>query len=180
MKLKKSYELNSDVSFANDDYPPDDFVTKRMNNAEAVQKLIDLATKYNTVYVNGTVGQELTEALINSTINFSSGNKARAERNKNRVPYDYYAFDCSGMVKALFLWEWEGDNYVYNGNEDINESGLWKLCAEDGNSTKFTSYDSILPGEFLYIENKHCGIYIGAAMQWNVRLIGTAGHKSQG
>ena len=56
MKLKKLYALCiAVVSFANDDYPPADFTTKRMNNAAAVQKLVDLATKYNTVYVNGTV-----------------------------------------------------------------------------------------------------------------------------
>lgn len=159
------------VSFA-EDSPPADFVTKRMNNKVAVQKLIDLATKYNTVYVNGTVGQKLTNDLINTTINNSDGNGIRAARNRNRVPYNYYAFDCSGMVKALFLWNWQGDSYEYNGNEEVNESGLWALCDKNANNTKFTSYDSILPGEFLY-KNGHCGIYIGGgyavecARQWN-------------
>ena len=31
------------------EYPPSDFTTPRMNNAEAVEKLVELATKYNTV-----------------------------------------------------------------------------------------------------------------------------------
>ncbi len=174
MKLKKLYALciavvllccsfPPVVSFANDDYPPADFTTKRMNNVAAVQKLVDLATKYNTVYVNGTVGQKLTNDLINKTINYTEGNQYRAARNKLRVPYNYYAFDCSGMVKALFLWAWEGDYYVYNGNEEKNESGLWDLCEQydhDTQFTRFASYDSILPGEFLY-KSGHCGIYIG-------------------
>ena len=89
------------------EYPPSDFTTPRMNNAEAVEKLVELATKYNTVYVNGTVGQPLSCDLIENTINSTSGNTDRAERNKKRVPYNYYAFDCSGMVKTLFLWEWD-------------------------------------------------------------------------
>ena len=63
---------------------PPDFTTPRMNNAEAVEKLVELATKYNTVYVNGTVGQPLSCDLIENTINSTSGdgNKDRAERNK--------------------------------------------------------------------------------------------------
>ena len=38
-----------------------------MNNAEAVEKLLELATKYNTVYVNGTVGQALTNHILENT-----------------------------------------------------------------------------------------------------------------
>ena len=79
------------------EYPPSDFTTPRMNNAEAVEKLVELATKYNTVYVNGTVGQ-----------------------------------------------------YNYNENEVVNQSGLWELCPKASRSNIFTSYDSIMPGEFLY------------------------------
>ena len=139
---------------------PPDFTTPRMNNAEAVEKLVELATKYNTVYVNGTVGQPLSCDLIESTINITSGNEKRAERNKKRVPYNYYAFDCSGMVKALFLWNWNNGEYDYNENEEVNESGLWQLCPEASRSNTFASYDSIKPGEFLY-KSGHCGMYIG-------------------
>ena len=102
MKLKKLYAFGIAVillclifapvvSFADDAYPPADFVTKRMNNKVAVQKLIDLVTKYNTVYVNGTVGQKLSDDLIDRTINHTTGNTDRADRNKKRVPYNYYA-----------------------------------------------------------------------------------------
>ena len=143
------------------EYPPPDFTTPRMNNAEAVEKLVELATKYNTVYVNGTVGQPLSCDLIENTINSTSGNTDRAEQNKKRVPYNYYAFDCSGMVKALFLWEWDNGEYKYNENEEVNQSGLWELCPKASRSNIFTSYDSIMPGEFLYIEDEHCGMYIG-------------------
>ena len=61
----------------------------------------------------------------------------------------------------MFLWEWDNGEYNYNENEEVNQSGLWELCPEASRSNIFTSYDSIMPGEFLYIEDEHCGIYIG-------------------
>ena len=139
-------------------YTAADFQTVRMNNKEAVEKLIELATVYNTKYVNGTVGQKLTDGLIDSTSNNSGGNESRADKNKKRVPYNYYAFDCCGMVKALFLWGWDSGKYQYNGNEDVDQSALWEMC--DNQSYSFTSKESIKPGEFLY-RSGHCGIYIG-------------------
>lgn len=54
------------------------------------------------------------------------------------------------MVKALFLWEWDNGEYNYNENEVVNQSGLWELCPKASRSNIFTSYDSIMPGEFLY------------------------------
>lgn len=144
------------ASSAND-YPPEDFNTKRMNNVEAVEKAIELATAYNTVYVNGTVGQKLTNGLITDTLHWSEGNETREKKVRALVKNNYYAFDCSGMVKALLLWQWEGDFYKYNGNEEVNQAGLLDLCTEKG---AVTDCDMILPGEFLY-KDGHCGIYIG-------------------
>ncbi len=168
MKTKKTFVIivlaillcHTFVPFSShaEDYPPADFTTKRMNNDEAVRKMIDLALGYNTVYVNGTVGQQLSDDLIEYTYNKSDGNKDRANENKALVPYHYYAFDCSGIVKALLLWEWDGDNYNYNPNEDVNQDTLRDLCTST--STSFVSYDAIMPGEFLY-KAGHCGIYIG-------------------
>lgn len=44
---------------------------KRMNNTELVRRALNLASGYKTTYVNGTVGQLLTDSLI--TANLSNG-----------------------------------------------------------------------------------------------------------
>ncbi|WP_320982421.1 hypothetical protein, partial [Parabacteroides goldsteinii] len=149
--------LSLPLASSADNAPPADFYTKRMNNIEAAEKAIELATAYNTIYVNGTVGQKLTDELITDRLYLSDGNVRRENMVRELVKYHYYAFDCSGMVKALLLWQWEGDFYKYNGNEEVNQAGLLDLCTEEG---AVTDCDEILPGEFLYKEG-HCGIYIG-------------------
>ena len=99
--------LSLPLASSADNAPPADFYTKRMNNIEAAEKAIELATAYNTIYVNGTVGQKLTDELITDRLYLSDGNVRRENMVRELVKYHYYAFDCSGMVKALLLWQWE-------------------------------------------------------------------------
>ena len=146
--------------------------TKIMTNAEAVERLLDVLS-YRTVYVNATFGHTLDDALSNSSIMASRENESRRTYYEERNDYGYFGFDCSGFIKSVLLWNWKGDygakyggaDYIYDavdeqGNkynsQDINQDGFISIC-EDVD----TNFSNILPGEFLYIQNKHCGIYIG-------------------
>lgn len=50
---------------------------KRMTNAEAVERLLDVCLGYRTVYVNGTFGHTLEDVLERPSIIDSDNNKKR-------------------------------------------------------------------------------------------------------
>lgn len=135
-----------------------------MTNKEFVQKAIDAAVNYKTVYANGMFGSLIEENII--------AQKARqlpswytAERQANLrklIGKGYFGFDCVCFVKGI-LWGWNGDTsknyggakYESNGVPDLTESQMMSKCTEA--STDFTKIE---PGEFLWIPG-HCGIYVG-------------------
>lgn len=53
---------------------------KRMTNAEAVERLLDVCLGYRTVYVNATFGHTLEKALSRSDIMASGDNNTRKDR----------------------------------------------------------------------------------------------------
>ena len=73
-----------------------------------------------------------------------------------------FAFDCCGLVKGC-IWNFTGDvtkiyggaSYESNGLKDVNEKGLFDLCANISDDMT-----NIIPGEFLYMPG-HCGVYLG-------------------
>lgn len=135
-----------------------------MKNNVFVEKAIDIAKNYKTVYANGIFGSLLSRDIIAQKAkqlpNWYTG--TRQTMLYELVDKGYYGFDCVCFIKAI-LWGWSGDCsriyggaiYESNGVPDITEDTMLKVCSNI--STDFTQ---IVPGEFLWISG-HCGIYIG-------------------
>lgn len=135
-----------------------------MTNKEFVQKAIDAAKNYKTVYANGVFGSVIAEDIIEQ----KSRQLPRwytAERQANLrklIGKGYFGFDCVCFVKGI-LWGWNGDQsenyggakYESNGVPDITENSMISKCS--GISNDFTRIE---PGEFLWFDG-HCGIYVG-------------------
>lgn len=134
-----------------------------MDNKEYVSLLTNIA-KMKTYYIKGGFGHVLKASNKKRLIDQYKYNKDRADKI-NALDPSTFAFDCCGLVKAS-LWGFTGDSkktyggavYKANGLDDVNESGLLKLCSDVKEN-----FDNLIPGEFLWTNkpNGHCGIYAG-------------------
>ena len=134
-----------------------------MTNKEFVRELERIAS-LKTFYIKGGFGLTLNAKGKKRAIESYKENAARADRI-NALDNDTFGFDCCGLIKG-FIWGFIGDPkkvyggavYKANGLNDVNESGLLKLCKEVSEN-----FDNLIPGEFLYTNkpNGHCGIYAG-------------------
>lgn len=161
-----------------------------MNNKELVQKAIDAAKNYKTIYANGMFGSPVTESIIAQKARQLPNwyTKDRQANLRALIDKGYYGFDCICFVKAL-LWGWCGDStksyggagYESNGVPDIGESEMLGKCI--GVTTDFTQIEV---GEYLYIDG-HCGLYAGDGLaiectsRWNngvqITAVGNMGEK---
>ena len=138
-----------------------------MTAAELVQRAIDVAKNYKTIYMYAAFGFQVTDATIKdkSTQNlngwYTSTRIAMLNAVANQKP-PVWGFDCVNLYKAL-LWGWTGDEskerggakFASNGVPDTNANGLFGKCTE-----KSADFSRIVPGEALWIEG-HFGLYIG-------------------
>ena len=135
-----------------------------MNSQEFISKLQSIAANYKTVYMWGTFGAPVSEALIvQKTKQYPSWYTAsRQALFRSLVGKGYFAFDCVNVIKAV-LWGWNGDagksyggaTYASNGVPDVSADGMIALCKDV--STNFTG---IIPGEAVWMTG-HIGVYIG-------------------
>lgn len=135
-----------------------------MNNKELVEKAINAAKNYKTVYANGMFGSPLSEEIIAQKTrqlpNWYTSNRQASLRSL--IGEGYFGFDCICFIKAL-LWGWNGDTsktyggaaYQSNGVPDIDEATMLNKC-----SSVRTDFGGIMPGEYLWTQG-HCGIYVG-------------------
>lgn len=131
-----------------------------MTNLEFLEKL-EKAAACKTLYVKGGFGLTLNAKGKERAINSYKYNAARADKI-NAMPNDSFGFDCCGLVKGVY-WGFDGDPkkvyggavYKSGGLDDVNESGLLKLC-----NKRSKDMNNILPGDLLYMKG-HCGIYKG-------------------
>ena len=131
-----------------------------MNNTEFCDKLINI-TKLKTLYCRGCFGTVLTDKGKENTIGLNDYNK-KHKKEILAASSDTFAFDCSGLIKAVF-WGFSGNkNMIYGGAvyndgdmRDLNAAALIEHCYDVS-----TDMDFIEPGELLYMTN-HCGVYIG-------------------
>lgn len=131
-----------------------------MTNKDFVLLLENIA-KMKTYYIKGGFGHVLKASNKKRLIDQYKYNKDRADKI-NALDPGTFAFDCCGLVKGA-LWGFTGDRvktyggavYKANGLDDVNESGLLKLCK---NVTTDLSKKEV--GYFLYMSG-HCGIYAG-------------------
>ena len=128
---------------------------------KAFVRLLENISKMKTYYIKGGFGLVLNASGKKRAINQYKYNADRADKINALDPHTF-AFDCCGVVKGC-IWGFTGDSkktyggavYKANGLDDVNESGLLKLCKDVSTDMK-----NITPGELLYMSG-HCGIYAG-------------------
>lgn len=134
-----------------------------MKASEFVEKLIDIAKNYKTLYVMGCFGAPMTTANKNRYCNNHEYN-TQAARTKHikAASADTFGFDCVNLIKGV-LWGWNGDTkktyggakYAVNGVPDIGADTMITKCSDIS-----TNFSKIEVGEAVWTTG-HIGIYIG-------------------
>lgn len=145
----------------------------KMKAQTLVDKAVDIAKNYKTLYVMGCFGAPMTAANKTRYINNGAANNynAKADRKAmiNAATADTFGFDCVNLIKGI-LWGWCGDaSKRYGGATypsaamfaagacpDVGADGMIAKCT--GVST--TGWASMVPGEAVWMSG-HIGIYIG-------------------
>ena len=139
----------------------------KMKAQDLIDKAVDIAKNYKTLYVMGCFGAPLTGGNVTRYCNNHSYNKAAArtamiKAAANQSP-PVYGFDCCNLIKGI-LWGWRGDPaktyggaaYASNGVPDHGADTMIKDCTE----VSATGWAAMLPGEAVWCSG-HIGIYIG-------------------
>jgi hypothetical protein len=138
-----------------------------MKSKVLVEKAVDIAKSYKTLYVMGCFGAPMTTAAKTRYINngASGGYNARAARKAmiNAATADTFGFDCVGLIKGI-LWGWAGDKsktyggaaYASNSVPDVSADGMIAKCSK----VSTTGWDTMTPGEVVWMSG-HIGIYMG-------------------
>lgn len=135
-----------------------------MTSQEFVDKLVDIATNYKTLYVYGCFGAPLNKKNKARYKNNNDYNRdATRQAMIDKASTDTFGFDCVCLIKGV-LWGWNGNKnktyggatYLSNCVPDIGaDSMMNRYCAES--STDFTT---IKVGEAVWMQG-HIGVYIG-------------------
>lgn len=165
-----------------------------MKASVLVNKVVDIANHYKTLYVMGCFGAPLNSANVdrwctNHAYNKQSSRTAMIRGVANKTPR-VFGFDCVNLIKGV-LWGWSGDpnkayggaTYGSNGVPDINADSMIVKCS--GVST--TKWNTLIPGEALWLPG-HIGVYIGNGLavectpSWKngvqITAVGNIGAKS--
>ena len=164
-----------------------------MTARELVNRAVDIAKNYKTLYVMGCFGAPMTAANKKRYISngASGGYNARSDRAAmiHAASADTFGFDCVCLIKGI-LWGWTGDpsatyggaRSASNGVPDCNANGMISLCK--GVSTDFSKLEA---GEAVWLDG-HIGIYIGNGLavectpKWQNRVqitaVGNLGAKA--
>lgn len=138
----------------------------KMTAKALVDKAVDIAKNYKTLYVMGCFGAPLTGGNVsryctNHSYNKQSARTAMIKAAANQSP-PVYGFDCVNLIKGI-LWGWCGSagatyggaKYTTNGVPDIGADTAITKC-----SGITTNFSSIAVGEAVWCSG-HIGIYIG-------------------
>lgn len=121
-----------------------------MKSKVLVEKAVDIAQHYKTLYVMGCFGAPMTAANKKRyTKNNPYNTDADRTRMINAATADTFGFDCVCLIKGI-LWGWTGDKskayggaqYASNGVPDIGADSMIARCT--GVST--TGWASMVPG----------------------------------
>lgn len=134
-----------------------------MTARELVDKCVDVAKNFKTLYVMGCFGAPMTEANKERYIQHHAYNQQSARTAMIRAATaDTFGFDCVNLIKGI-LWGWKGDkSAVYGGAKytaydvpDISANGMIQLCLDVSRD-----FSGIEVGEAVWLDG-HIGIYIG-------------------
>lgn len=138
-------------------------MAKVMNSLDFINKLIDIATNYKTLYVMGCFGAPMTPANKPRYCTNHEYNK-RADRTALIKAADTgtFGFDCVCLIKGV-LWGWNGNAsktyggayYLANDVPDVGANTMITYC-----SGVTTDFSKIEPGEAVWCDG-HIGVYIG-------------------
>ena len=141
----------------------------KMKAQTLVDKAVDIAKNYKTLYVMGCFGAPLTGANVtryctNHTYNKDATRTAMIKAAADQSP-PVYGFDCVNLIKGI-LWGWCGNaaktyggaTYASNGVPDVGADQAIKLCAD-----VTTDFSGITVGEAVWCSG-HIGIYIGGGL----------------
>lgn len=165
-----------------------------MKSKTFIEKAINIAKNYKTLYVMGCFGAPMTAANKTRYINNGASNDYNAQSARkamiNAASADTFGFDCVNLIKGI-LWGWNGDAsktyggaiYKANGVPDVSADGMIVKCT--GVST--TGWANMTPGEAVWMSG-HIGIYIGDGLavectpSWGnkvqITAVGNIGAKS--
>lgn len=138
----------------------------KMKAQTLVDKAVDIAKNYKTLYVKGCFGAPMTAANKKRyTRNNPYNTAADRTRMINAATADTFGFDCVCLIKGI-LWGWRGDaskqyggaSYAINGVPDIGADTMITKCS--GVSTDFSKIEV---GEAVWCKG-HIGVYIGGGL----------------
>ncbi|KAL0224458.1 hypothetical protein P9112_003848 [Eukaryota sp. TZLM1-RC] len=104
-------------------------------------------------YVWGTIGQVLTESILQQKIRQYPDLKPKEAEIRNKYLGKRTA-DCVGLIKS-YLW-WNGGNIAYDKSQDKTAEQMFKLAPKSGPISSLPN----VPGLCLYLKG-HIGVYIG-------------------
>jgi hypothetical protein len=138
---------------------------KVMKAKDFVNKAIDIANNYKTLYVMGCFGAPMNSKNKKRYTNNHNYNK-QASRTKmiNNASSDTFGFDCVCLIKGI-LWGWNGNkNHVYGG-ANYGSNGVSDMGADSIITSKYctnisSNFNNIEAGEIVWMSG-HVGIYIG-------------------
>lgn len=135
-----------------------------MKSKTFIEKLINAAQNYKTLYVMGCFGAPMTAAnKTRYTQNHSYNKQAARTAMIKAASADTFGFDCVCLIKGI-LWGWSGDKsktyggavYASNGVPDIGADTMIGKCK----NVSTGNWGSMTPGEALWVPG-HIGVYIG-------------------
>jgi hypothetical protein len=139
----------------------------KMTAQTLIDKAVDIAKNYKTLYVMGCFGAPLTGSNVsryctNHTYNKQAARTAMIKAAADQNP-PVFGFDCVNLIKGI-LWGWTGDKsktyggatYASNGVPDVSADGMIAKCTD----VSTTGWASMVPGEAVWMSG-HIGIYIG-------------------
>lgn len=145
---------------------------QKMKASVFVDKLVDVAQNYSTLYVMGCFGAPMTAAnKARYTQNHEYNRRPARTAMINAASADTFGFDCVNLLKGI-LWGWSGDkSRTYGGAvypttadvlagvcPDIGADSMIKICSEVS-----TDFSKIVPGAAVWLSG-HIGAYIGAGL----------------
>lgn len=140
-------------------------MAKVMKANEFVEKALDIATNYKTLYVMGCFGSPLnTTNKKRYTTNNSYNKKAARTKMINNATSDTFGFDCVCLIKGI-LWGWNGNKNKTYGGATYKSNGVADVNADTMMTSKYCTgiskdFSNIQIGEVVGMVG-HIGIYIG-------------------
>lgn len=169
---------------------------QKMKASVLVDKVVEIAKQYRTLYVMGCFGAPMTDTnKARYTQNHEYNRRAARTAMINAASADTFGFDCVNLIKGV-LWGWNGDrSRTYGGASypttadvlagvcpDIGADSMIKIC-----SGVTTDFPGIIPGAAVWCSG-HIGVYIGDGLavectpKWANRVqitaVGNIGKKS--